>query len=181
VAEHDTRAATFLLLDDISAHMEPNTKSFVERLAGSEGTGVSGVDEVKLTDDDRVGVIFDEDSLVGVNMAKMRLVLTNWGESVLMTTASAWLSKTKTAVFSTTRSAQAVLANDSGLLGFVVNRTGNLHRRQSKQNRLALSRAGATKAGDLLATTSAKLMTLAAKTELACLTCSNGISNSRKS
>lgn len=70
MAEHDTRAATFLLLDDISAHMEPNTKSFVERLAGSEGTGVSGVDEVKLTDDDRVGVIFDEDSLVGVNMAK---------------------------------------------------------------------------------------------------------------
>jgi len=50
--------------------MEPNTKRFVERLAGAEGRGVSGVDEVSLTDDDRAGVIFDEDSLVGVNMAK---------------------------------------------------------------------------------------------------------------
>lgn len=49
--------------------MPPGINEFVEDITGIDGVGVSGVEEVEVTDDNRVGVIFDEDSQVGVQMA----------------------------------------------------------------------------------------------------------------
>lgn len=49
--------------------MPPGINEFVEDITGVEGVGVSGVEEVELTEDNRVGVIFDDDSQVGVQMA----------------------------------------------------------------------------------------------------------------
>lgn len=49
--------------------MPPSINEFVEDITGIDGVGVSGVEEVEITGDNRAGVIFDNDSLVGVQMA----------------------------------------------------------------------------------------------------------------
>lgn len=49
--------------------MPPGINEFVEDITGVSDVGVSGVEEVEITGDNRAGVIFDNDSLVGVQMA----------------------------------------------------------------------------------------------------------------
>lgn len=50
--------------------MSNRLTEFADRLAGvDDGLGVDGVEEIAATGDDRLGVIFDEDAQVGVQMA----------------------------------------------------------------------------------------------------------------